>query len=114
MSCARRGAAGSTSNAAEPPAAASIAKDGGRYLVRGAKRDVLEGHWRPTRLVVLEFSNVDAAKRWYPFDEYNKAKPIRLQHSAGHLVLVEGVSTIVPPPANGSRSRQRRLVRHTR
>jgi uncharacterized protein (DUF1330 family) len=41
--------------------------------------------------VVLEFPSVDAAKRWYASDEYNKAKPIRLQHAVGHLVLVEGI-----------------------
>ena len=72
-------------------AAASIAQYGGRYLVRGGQHEVLEGDWRPTRLVVLEFPTVDAAKRWYASDEYNQAKPIRLQHAVGHLVLVEGV-----------------------
>ena len=72
-------------------AAASIAQYGGRYLVRGGKHEVLEGTWRPTRLVVLEFPTVEAAKRWYTSVEYRKAKPIRLQHAEGHLVLVEGV-----------------------
>jgi len=71
-------------------AAASIAQYGGRYLVRGGKHEVLEGDWRPTRLVVLEFPSLDAAKRWYASEEYGKAKPIRLQHAVGHLVLVEG------------------------
>ncbi len=72
-------------------AAASIAQYGGRYLVRGGKHEVLEGDWHPTRLVVLEFPSVEAAKRWYRSEEYGKAKPIRLQHAVGHLVLVEGV-----------------------
>ena len=72
-------------------AAASIAQYGGRYLVRGGKHEVLEGNWHPTRLVVLEFPTVEVAKRWYTSDEYNKVKPIRLQHAVGHLVLVEGV-----------------------
>ena len=72
-------------------AAASIAQYGGRYLVRGGKHEVLEGNWHPTRLVLLEFPTVEAAKRWYTSDEYNKVKPIRLQHAVGHLVLVEGV-----------------------
>jgi uncharacterized protein (DUF1330 family) len=72
-------------------AAASIAQYGGRYLVRGGKHEVLEGTWRPTRLVVLQFPTLDAAKRWYASEEYNKVKPIRLQHAVGHMVLVEGV-----------------------
>jgi uncharacterized protein (DUF1330 family) len=72
-------------------AAASIAQYGGRYLVRGGAHEVLEGDWRPTRLVVLEFPSLDAAKRWYESEEYSRAKPIRLQHAVGRLVLVEGV-----------------------
>ncbi len=72
-------------------AAASIAQYGGRYLVRGGKHEVLEGKWHPTRLVVLEFPSLDAAKRWYTSPEYTKVKPIRLQHAQGDLVLVEGV-----------------------
>jgi uncharacterized protein (DUF1330 family) len=72
-------------------AAASIARYGGRYLVRGGTHEVLEGDWRPTRLVVLEFPNGAAAKQWYASEEYGRVKPIRLQHAASHLVFVEGV-----------------------
>jgi uncharacterized protein (DUF1330 family) len=72
-------------------AAASIARYGGRYLVRGGRHEVLEGNWRPTRLVVLEFPTIEAAKRWYASDEYTKVKPLRHQHAVSHLVLVEGV-----------------------
>ncbi len=72
-------------------AAASIAQYGGRYLVRGGKHEVLEGEWKPTRLVVLEFPTVEAAKLWYTSPEYEKVKPIRLQHAGCDLVLVEGL-----------------------
>jgi uncharacterized protein (DUF1330 family) len=72
-------------------AAASIAQYGGRYLVRGGTHEVLEGGWHPTRLVVLEFPSVDAAKRWYASEEYGRVKPIRLQHAVSDMVLVEGV-----------------------
>ena len=41
--------------------------------------------------MVVEFPTLDAAKRWYASDEYNKVKPIRLQHAVGHPVLLEGV-----------------------
>ncbi len=72
-------------------AADSIAQYGGRYLVRVGKHEVLEGTWHPTRLVVLEFPSVDAARRWYSSPEYSKVKPIRLKHAVGSLVLVEGL-----------------------
>jgi len=72
-------------------AAASIAQYGGRYLVRGGKHETLEGKWRPTRLVVLEFPSLAAAKRWYSSEEYRKVLPIRLQHAVSDMVLVEGL-----------------------
>jgi len=72
-------------------AAASIAQYGGRYLVRGGPHEVLEGEWHPTRLVVLEFPSVDAAKRWYTSPEYADVKPIRLEHAVSDMVLVDGV-----------------------
>jgi uncharacterized protein (DUF1330 family) len=72
-------------------AAASIAQYGGRYLVRGETHEVLEGEWHPTRLVVLEFPSVDAAKRWYTSPEYADVKPIRLEHAVSDIVLVEGI-----------------------
>ena len=34
---------------------ATIAKYGGRYLVRGGAHQTLEGEWKPSRLVILEF-----------------------------------------------------------
>ncbi len=72
-------------------AAASIAPYGGRYLVRGGKHEVLEGDWHPTRLVVLEFPSIEAAKRWYATPEYTRMKPLRHQHAVSHLVFVEGI-----------------------
>jgi uncharacterized protein (DUF1330 family) len=72
-------------------APASIAQYGGRYLVQGGTHEVMEGDWHPTRLVVLEFPSVAAAKRWYESEEYQKIKPLRLQHARGDMILVDGV-----------------------
>jgi uncharacterized protein (DUF1330 family) len=72
-------------------APATIAQFGGRYLVRGGTHETLEGSWHPTRLVVLEFPSLEAAKRWYESEEYQKIKPLRLQSAVGDLVLVEGI-----------------------
>ena len=69
---------------------ATIAQYGGRYIVRGGKHEVLEGTWQPTRLVVLEFPSLEAARRWYSSEEYQKIKPLRLRHATGDMVLVEG------------------------
>jgi uncharacterized protein (DUF1330 family) len=43
----------------------SIAKYGGRYLLRGGSVKTLEGDWDPGRLVILEFPEAESAPaRW--------------------------------------------------
>ncbi len=69
----------------------AIAAGGGRFLVRGGGLVVLEGDWQPSRLVVLEFEDLAAAKRWYESEAYQEAK--KLREGAAHLrmVAVQGV-----------------------
>ncbi len=69
---------------------ATIEQYGGRFLVRGGASEILEGSWQPPRVVVLEFPDVDAAKRWYFSDEYRPLIELRQRASNGHLLLVEG------------------------
>jgi len=71
---------------------ATIAKYGGRYLVRGGKHETLEGNWHPNRVVVLEFPSVEQAKRWYDCEEYRQPKALRFRAGRTNLILVEGVS----------------------
>ena len=71
---------------------ATIAQYGGRYLTRGAAIELLEGGPEPKRVVILEFADAAAAKRWYHSPEYRKILPIRLANSTGRVFLVEGVS----------------------
>ena len=73
-----------------PLAAASIARFGGRYLVRGGKADLFEGAPAPERTVVIEFPDADTARRWYSSDEYQAALKIRQATSRGRVMLVEG------------------------
>ena len=73
-----------------PLAAASIARSGGRFVVRGGKVDLLEGAPEPERIVVIEFPDADTARRWYSSDEYQKALKIRQSASRGRVLLVEG------------------------
>lgn len=72
---------------------ATLTKYGGRYIVRGGKFEVVEGNWQPTRVVMLEFPNIDQAKRWYDCEEYKDMKAARLRSARTDVVLVEGVAS---------------------
>jgi uncharacterized protein (DUF1330 family) len=69
----------------------TLAKYGGRFIVRGGKFEKLEGNWEPKRLVLLEFPSVKQAKEWYTSEEYRPLKAMRLKASSSNLILVEGV-----------------------
>ncbi len=77
-------------------AGASVARHGGRFLVRGGAVTPLEGDWNPQRLVVVEFPSVEAAKSWYFSADYQDALRIRLANSVGRALIVEGYAA---PPA---------------
>jgi uncharacterized protein (DUF1330 family) len=75
-----------------------VARHGGRYLVRGGEHEVVEGDWRPNRLVVIEFDDMDAARAFWSSDDYRAAAEVRRSASVGSLVLVEGATSA--PPAS--------------
>ncbi len=72
---------------------ATIARYGGRFLVRGGAAEVLEGEWPRQRRVLIEFPSLEAAKRWYHSPEYAGPLAIRKANSTGRLILLEGVPT---------------------
>jgi uncharacterized protein (DUF1330 family) len=72
-------------------APASIAQHGGRYLVRGGATETLEGTWRPSRFVVLEFPTAASARAWWNCAEYAEAKALRQAVADTQMLLVEGV-----------------------
>jgi uncharacterized protein (DUF1330 family) len=73
-----------------PMVAAAVKQYGGRYLVRGATPDVLEGG-PAHNILIIAFDSVDAAKRWFASPEYGAAKAIRQGHSNLRLVVVDSV-----------------------
>ena len=70
---------------------AAIAAGGGRFLVRGGELAVLEGEWQPSRIVVLEFEDLEAAKRWYESEAYQEAKQLREGAASFRAIAVQGV-----------------------
>jgi uncharacterized protein (DUF1330 family) len=67
------------------------AKYGGRFLVRGGAKTELEGKIAYQRIVVSEFKDVEAAKRFYNSPEYQEARSKRLGAADFNMIIVEGV-----------------------
>ena len=71
---------------------ATLAKFGGRFLVRGGAHQTIEGAWTPNRLVVLEFPSMEQARRWYDPEEYRAPRAMRIKAGRTNLLFVEGVA----------------------
>ena len=70
---------------------AAIAAGGGRFLVRGGALAVLEGDWGPPRLGMLEYEDLEAAKRWYDSAAYQEVRKLRAGAASFRAVAVQGV-----------------------
>jgi len=70
---------------------ALIEAHGGRYLVRGAHAEVLEGDWLPKRSVVLAFPDMQALRGFWDSAEYRPLRAIRERAAKSNLVAFEGV-----------------------
>lgn len=55
-----------------------IARFGGRYLTQGSTHRQPEGgHWKPERMVVIEFPDMQALDAWYRSPEYQPLISLR-------------------------------------
>jgi uncharacterized protein (DUF1330 family) len=72
-------------------AEASIAKYGGRYIVRGGPIDAVEGGWAPKHVVIVEFPSMERAREWYRSADYAEALEVRQHALTRRLIFVDGV-----------------------
>ncbi|MDF1586198.1 DUF1330 domain-containing protein [Marinimicrococcus flavescens] len=70
----------------------AIARHGGRFLVRGGTVLPVEGAPPAGRVVVIEFADMEAARRFYGSPDYQAILPLRQAASRGRLFIVEGVA----------------------
>jgi len=63
---------------------------GGKFIVRGGKLTTLEGEWPHPRLVIIEFPSRAAAEGWYESPAYQKIVSLRLESTAGSVIIVDG------------------------
>jgi uncharacterized protein (DUF1330 family) len=71
-----------------------MAKYGARYLTKGASHKMPEGgHWKPERVVVIEFPDMDSLNSWYKSAEYQPLLALRKHCTSDQdmLFVLEGV-----------------------
>ncbi len=68
----------------------TIAKYGGRYLVRGGEGEILEGSWQTDRLIVLEFPDKNVFDTWYNSEDYRNLRGLRQKNAITNVIFVEG------------------------
>ena len=73
----------------------SIAKYGGRYIVRGGAIERVEGVWAPQAIVIVEFPSMERARGWYRSNEYAEALKVRQYALKRNLIFVEGAPSEV-------------------
>jgi uncharacterized protein (DUF1330 family) len=71
-------------------AVALIERFGGRYLTRAGAHDVLDGHWRPNRVVIIEFPDMASIRALYHSPEYQPLIALRRSAATDVIIAVEG------------------------
>jgi uncharacterized protein (DUF1330 family) len=67
-----------------------IERHGGRYLTKAGTHEVLEGEWRPNRVVIIEFPDMAAIRAWYGSPEYQPLIALRQSAASDVMIALEG------------------------
>jgi uncharacterized protein (DUF1330 family) len=71
-----------------------IAGHGGRYLTKGGSHKMPEGgHWKPERVVIIEFPDMASLNAWYNSAEYQPLFALRKESTSelDMVITLEGV-----------------------
>jgi uncharacterized protein (DUF1330 family) len=63
---------------------------GGRFVIHGGEKHVLEGDPR-SDLIVIAFPNLESAEAWYASPAYRDILPLRARNAEGEVFLIRGV-----------------------
>jgi uncharacterized protein (DUF1330 family) len=59
-------------------------------LARAGLVEPVEGAWKPSAIIIIEFPDIERAKTWYRSTEYAAALAVRDQAISRDMILVEG------------------------
>lgn len=68
----------------------TLTEHNGRPIVVDDAFETVEGTWHGSRIVIVEFDSVDAAKAWYNSPAYQAVKPLREAAADCNVVIVGG------------------------
>ncbi|WP_274628796.1 DUF1330 domain-containing protein [Arvimicrobium flavum] len=68
----------------------TLAPFGGRFIIHGGPKTVLEGDWTGD-LIVIAFPDRFSAEAWYASPAYRAILPLRTKNSYGDTMIVDGV-----------------------
>lgn len=73
-------------------APATVAQYGGKFIVRGAKPEILKGDTPLGPFLVLAFESADQARKWANSPEYTALIPLRDQGAETRAFIIEGTA----------------------
>jgi len=76
------------------PIAATMEPFGGRVVAASDEATTLEGSVPPGRTVLVEFPDLDSARRWYASDAYAPLLALRKSITTSSAVLLPGGLTL--------------------
>jgi len=68
-----------------------IERFGGRYLTKPGTHEILEGDWKPNRVVIVEFPDIASIKAWYRAPEYQPLIAMRQGAATDVMIAIEGL-----------------------
>ena len=63
----------------------------GQLIIGDTNIEAVEVDWNPSRIVVVAFPSMDAAKAWYNSSANHEILPIRNAYTNDKIILVEGL-----------------------
>lgn len=69
-----------------------ISRFGGKFIARGGETETMEGDKESSRVVLIEFPDLAAARAFYHSEEYKQTKVLREGAATAQFVAIEGWS----------------------
>ena len=67
-----------------------VERHGGRFIVRTSDAETIEGAWAPTRLVIMEFDSLEAARGFVNSPDYTSLNDLRRRGANSRILVAEG------------------------